>query len=76
VSTLVLVDIETTLGVHYTFPDMDRSIFEKVVANDSVWRSLGSIVLTNASGACLVVPSRIIQTIKIDGEVWWKTSPA
>jgi len=75
-SKLVLVGIETTLGAPYTFPDMDSEIFDRVLLNDEMWRRLGSLVLTNASGSCLVIPVQIIQRILVDGELRWTASTA
>lgn len=72
----VVVGIETTLGAHYTFPDMEKSIFEMVLAQDESWLRLGSLALTNTSGACLVLPTRIIQKVTVDGEIRWKAYPA
>lgn len=75
-SKLVTVRFETTLGAHYTFPDLDSSIFEKVLMQEEAWRRLGAIALSNASGACLVVPTRIIETILVDGVIRWTASNA
>ncbi len=74
-SKLSLIEIDTTLGASYSFPEMDGAIFEKILGNEEMWRRLGSLALTNASGACLVVPTRVIQTIKVDNEVRWTASP-
>ena len=69
---LVTVGIETTLGAHYSFPDMDRTELEKFVIRDSDNHILlDSIMLTNASRALLTVPVRIIKKITIEGDDWW-----
>jgi len=81
---LATVSIETFEGATYTFPDMDKDIFEKVLGHDDVWRRLGSLALTNVSGACLVIPTRVIKVISVKtksdpwegGEIKWMASPA
>lgn len=80
---LTQVEIETTLGEKYLFPDMDIRVFEKVVAQEEMWRKLGSLALSNISGACLVIPTRIIKEISVVEagvlhgvkKVLWKASP-
>ena len=83
---LVTVEIETTQGSIYEFPDMDKRILEKSLAQDEMWRKLGSVALSNASGACLVVPVRIIkqicllrfnaETLMTEAKILWEASPA
>lgn len=63
---LMHVYIETLEGASYSFPDMDKEKLEQLLGNDSTWKALGSLVLVNASGACLVVPTRIIKTIALN----------
>lgn len=73
---LVLIEFETFEQATYSFPDVDKEQFRKMIANVSIWKSLGSMVVTNISGACLVLPSRIIKTIRIDKEEVWTACPA
>jgi hypothetical protein len=67
---LVEVRIETTLGAHYSFPDMQRAMLEFLLKEDLGLD--GNLVLTNVSQAVLVVPVRIIKTLSINGEVKWR----
>lgn len=67
---LVEVTIETTLGAVYKFPDMTRSVVERIVKDNISLQ--GDLVLTNVSQAALVVPTRIIKTLAINGEVNWR----
>jgi hypothetical protein len=62
---LVNVYMETLEGATYAFPDMDNEILEKVLNNEGTWRALGSLSLVNVSGACMVIPTRIIKTIAL-----------
>ena len=69
---LVTVGIETKLGAHYSFPDMDRSALDKLIMrNDNNELVLPTVLLTNASQAVLTVPARIIEKITVEGEDWW-----
>jgi hypothetical protein len=67
----VTVSIETFEGASYVLPDMDGRIFEKVLLHEEMWKRLSSFTISNVSGACLVVPMRIIKDIRVDGEVKW-----
>lgn len=68
----VTVGIETSLGAHYSFPDMDKTALDKLVMrNDNNELALDSLLLTNASRAVLTVPSRIVKKITVEGEDWW-----
>jgi len=67
---LVEVSIETTLGAVYKFPDMTRAAVERVLKDNISLQ--GDLVLTNVSTAALVVPTRIIKTLAINGEVKWR----
>ena len=69
---LVTVGIETKLGAHYSFPDMDRKELERLVIRDSDNNILlDSVMLTNVSRALITVPVRIIKKITIEGDDWW-----
>ncbi len=69
---LVTVGIETSLGAHYSFPDMDRVALDKLVMrNDNNEMTLDALLLTNASRAVLTLPARIVVKITVDGDDWW-----
>lgn len=63
-------EIETRLGAKYVFPDMTDKIHLPVGAGLDVGKS--SITLVNTSGAALVLPFRIVKTIRLDGTVIWE----
>ena len=69
---LVTVGIETSLGAHYSFPDMDRGALDKLLMrNEGNALSLDAVLVTNLSRAVLSVPSRIVKKITVDGDDWW-----
>lgn len=68
-SVLADVTVETTLGAKYLFPDVEKGIIEQVLRHVS---SHPSITLVNQSNACLVLPTRIVQVIKIDDVEKWR----
>ena len=69
----VTVGIETKLGAHYSFPDMDRSALDRLIMrNDNNELRLDAVLLTNASQAVLTIPSRIVSKITVEGEDWWQ----
>jgi hypothetical protein len=69
---LVTVGIETSLGAHYSFPDMERGALDRLVMRDDNNKLLlESLLLTNVSRAVLTLPSRIIKKITVNGEDWW-----
>lgn len=75
--TLTTVHIETLEGVTYVFPDMDKDVLERIMGNELTWKGLGALTLVNISGACLVVPTRIIKMVKaidhtpdLEASVW------
>lgn len=72
-SVLVDLTFETSLGAKYIFPDMEKRDVDELVA---MMPRPKDIVLVNASGACLTVPSRIITLLFVDGEERWRRSPA
>lgn len=69
---LVAVTIVTKLEETYLFPDMARGEIERVIVEDWAIPS-GTLTLVNVSQACLVIPIRIIRTIKINDEVKWSS---
>lgn len=61
--------IETRLGAVYQFPDIDDKI--EIPRGAGLNKALTNLTLVNISGACLVLPWRIIKSIKLDEEVVW-----
>ncbi len=73
---LVAVMVVTELGAEYHFPDVLRSQIEPLLVSDTL-HGFTQLTVINQSGACLVIPKRIIKTIALDGEIKWRTpSPA
>lgn len=66
---LVKVTIETSLGSTYEFPDMTRSAVERLIKDNISFQ--GDLTLANVSGAVMVIPTRIIKTLAVNGEVKW-----
>lgn len=66
---LVDLIIETKLGKTYTFPDVEDTIVAQVLRN--VERH-PNITIVNQSNACLVLPTRIVQVLKVDGAEKWR----
>jgi hypothetical protein len=69
---LVKVKITTELEAVYEFPDMFLSALDTLIASENL-HGFAQVSLVNASSACLVLPSRIIKTIEVDGEVKWRS---
>jgi hypothetical protein len=69
----VIVGIETHLGAHYTFPDMERGELQRILPkmNDRVPSGSESLCLVNMSLAALAIPFRIIKRVTVDTEEWW-----
>ena len=67
-STLTDVELHTTLGAIYKFPDVDEGELDRFVRD---FRNSGQVTLSNVSGACLVLPARIVKTILIGGVERW-----
>jgi hypothetical protein len=62
-------EIETRLGAVYRFPDVDGEVY--VPKGAGLNAAVTGLTIVNASGACLVIPWRIVQKIRVDGEVIW-----
>lgn len=60
---LLDVVFETTLHAEYVFPDMDAQ--QALGLLRAMPLSLDKITLVNATGACLILPARIIATMRI-----------
>lgn len=65
---LVQVEFETLLGATYSFPDMNLEEVEHLLKDFHQDRD---ITLVNMSRACLVIPPRIVKTIRVGGEERW-----
>lgn len=70
---LVIIEIDTTQGSRYVFPDMPWDVLSVLVQNDTLL-GFSQLSLVNQSGAALVIPTRIIRTIRVNGEVKWVSS--
>lgn len=70
----VKVEIASTLGAGYVFPDMPYNQLKLFLA--SMAGESDTLVLTNLSGATMTVPKRIIDSLKVDGKVVWRRPPS
>jgi hypothetical protein len=61
--------IETRLGALYRFPDFEGPL--EIPKGAGLSKALTQLTIVNISGSCLVLPWRIIKTIKLDEEVVW-----
>ena len=70
----VKVEVTSTLGASYVFPDMpfgQLKLFMESMAGAS-----DTLVLANLSGATMTIPKRIIATLKVNGKtVWTRQTP-
>ena len=73
-SKLTDVTFTTTLGAVYSFPDVDLQTLEELVRQFPP-SGQANVTLTNVSRACLVIPARIIITIRFEGKVQWSKEP-
>lgn len=69
---LATVTITTELDAVYTLPDMFVGSVESLTNSENL-HGFAQISLVNVSGACLIMPSRIIKTIAVNGEVVWRS---
>lgn len=67
------LEIETRLGSKYLFPDVAEGI--KLPTGAGLDSNMTQLTITNASGACLVIPFRIIKLIRADGTILWEGPP-
>lgn len=68
---LVDITFTTSLGAVYKFPDMDAEEVEnflRVVAVDQSRQAS----LVNATGACLVLPMRVVVAVDVNGVRRWE----
>lgn len=66
---LVSIELETILGSVYVFPDVDLEEVETMLKH---FHDSASVTLVNVSKACLVLPPRIVNVIRVAGEERWK----
>lgn len=69
---LVKLTIITSLDAEYIFPDVPEKSIEELVKSPNL-HGFPSLSIVNQSGACLVLPTRIIKTIAVNGEIKWRT---
>lgn len=60
---LLDVVFETTLHAEYVFPDLDAQHALGLLR--SMPLALDKITLVNASGACLVLPARVVEKVRL-----------
>jgi hypothetical protein len=71
---LVPAEITTKEGDVYVFPCMLQSEAQQWIDNASSFSYQTQLTLVNVSGACLVLPTRVIATISIGGVEVWKSN--
>lgn len=67
---LVEVEFETSLGAVYRFPDVDEADVEALIQRFPP-RDTANLTLVNVSRACLALPVRIINFIRVGGVERW-----
>jgi len=65
---LVDVEFRTSLEAVYLFPDVPTSVVDRLISD---FNYTVQVTLINVSGACLVVPARIVTTILVGGVQRW-----
>lgn len=68
---LVKLTLTTFLEAEYVLPDVPDKTIEELIKSPSL-HGFTTLSLVNQSGACLMLPSRIIKTVAVDGEVRWR----
>ena len=71
---LKAVNITTTEGDVYLFPAMEQTGLAVLRAGCRRGHAGSMLTLSNVSGACLVLPARIIASVQVDGEEIWTPS--
>lgn len=69
--SLSSVILETELGATYVFPDVVKAVATNFAES---FKPTGNVTLVNVSGACLVLPSRLVVKITVGEEVLWKAA--
>ena len=72
-SNLVNITITTQLGAVYELPDVPEATIAELLKSPNL-HGFPSLSLINQSQACLVIPTRIIATIAVAGEVRWRAA--
>lgn len=70
-SKLAELTLRTSLGAEYKFPDADEDELKNLIKGLQLGTHLSQLTLTNVSGACLVLPIRIVASVSINGEEKW-----
>ena len=68
---LVTVRVTTIDGDKYVFPSVSKQEAGGIAKFQSCMSASSSMILVNASAACLSVPVRIIRQVEADGRVVW-----
>jgi len=67
---LVVVVLKTHEGDVYTFPNMKEK--EVLGLFSAVWRPASdALTVVNVSGAVLVIPTRVLKEVHVDGRCLW-----
>lgn len=70
---LLAVEIETTTGARYIFPDVARAMLENAL-QFGAWGLVDNVILVNIHGACISVPKRVVTRLVQGEEVFWSNS--
>lgn len=65
---LMVIEFETTLGALYSFPDVNLDDIEAMLKH---FNHEQQVTLVNVSRACMVIPSRVVKTIRVGGVERW-----
>lgn len=68
---LVEVSLTTSLGAKYMFPDMPKHVVETLLT-ENAFLQFGHLSLVNQSMASLILPTRILEVIVVNGEERWR----
>jgi hypothetical protein len=64
------LEIETRLGKLYKFPDVAEGV--RLPVGSGLDENTTQLTVTNVSGACLVIPFRIIAKLWFNGSLVWE----
>lgn len=66
---LITLEIYTTMGSLYSFPDVERSdALERAIRGVEHAKGSDALVLVNASDAVLTLPMRVVDRVRVAGE--------
>lgn len=74
-TAIVTVEVETTAGSRYVFPDVSREMLD-VAITLRAWERVDNVILVNTSAACLSIPKHTVARILVGKEVVWPSSSA